>query len=210
MNIMHLSAFHLKSMALSVYRSFFSVPHFSDYDKYCKKYRNLESSDTRTLDLGCGKTPKNPFSATVLFGVDVDYGIDQNVNILPCDLGVETLPFPDSYFDYVSAFDLLEHIPRLIYKKDQRHYPFIFLMSEIYRVLKKDGVFFSDTPAYPRFSAFADPTHVNVITTETFKLYFCEPFNWATRYGFDGKFKLCTQGWHKENLISIMTKSQKD
>lgn len=196
----------LKQAALTIYRSFFSIPFVKGHEVLCEAHVSTADAHAKTLDLGCGKTPKNPFNAAELFGVDVDYGIDAVRNIVACDLGMEKLPFPDNHFEYVTAFDLLEHVPRLMYRGSERHYPFIFLMTETHRVLKPGGLFLSDTPAYPRFSAFADPTHVNVITSETFRMYFCSPFTWAERYGFVGTFSLLRQAWCKENLLTLMRK----
>jgi len=195
----------LKMVVLNLYRGYFALPNLRGYKKICKKFRKL---DSKALDLGCGVTPKNPFEASELFGVDVDYGVDQSKNIFPCDLGMQRLPFPDDFFDFVTAHDLIEHIPRIAYKGDERCSPFIFLMSEIYRVLKDDGVFLSHTPSYPRIAAFSDPTHVNTISTMTFKLFFCAPFNWATRYGYVGSFQMLAEGWDEENLVSIMQKKK--
>ena len=58
-------------------------------------------------------------------------------------------------------------------------------MSEIYRVLKPGGIFFSCTPVYPHPEAFSDPTHVNIMTRETFD-YFTSPGD----YGFTGDFTI--------------------
>lgn len=194
----------IKQAGLTIYRSFFSIPYARSLDSFCRPHLSRDGSHCKTLDLGCGKTPKNPFQAEDLFGIDVDYGLDESRNILRCDLGMEPLPFPDRHFDFVTAFDLLEHIPRLMYRGRERHYPFIYLMSEVYRVLKVKGIFLSDTPAFPRFSSFADPTHVNTITAETFRMYFCSPHVWAERYGFEGRFGLVRQAWYRENLLTLM------
>jgi len=56
--------------------------------------------------------------------------------------------------------------------------PFIYFMNECYRVLKKDGVFLSMTPIYPYLGAFQDPTHVNIITVDTFTNYFSNQKFW--------------------------------
>jgi SAM-dependent methyltransferase len=87
------------------------------------------------------------------------------------DLAIESIPFPSEYFDYVSAYDFIEHVPRIIYNPTRR-FCFIELMNEIYRVLKMGGTFASFTPAFPKEAAFIDPTHVNIITENTFPLYF--------------------------------------
>ena len=128
---------------------------------------------TSSIDLGCGKAMKNPFLATNVCGVDLQGDISRDVK--GADLNIEKIPFPDSSFDYCTAYDFIEHVPRVIYSPDRR-LPFVELMNEIYRVLKDDGIFLSVTPAYPTPEAFQDPTHVNFITEDTFKYYFCEDY----------------------------------
>jgi SAM-dependent methyltransferase len=159
----------------------------------------------KTLDLGCGLNPRNPFNAEELFGVDIRSS--QNNNIKIADLAVEEIPFPSEYFDYVSAYDFLEHIPRVLYHPNRR-FSFIELMNEIYRVLKMDGLFASFTPAYPKAAAFVDPTHVNYITDQTFLLYFDNKNRWGKDYGFIGSFEIIDQKWHPNghHLQTIMKK----
>ena len=123
----------------------------------------------KTLDLGCGLNPKNPFNCDEIYGIDIRENKDKN--ILNIDLVVDPIPFDDNFFDYVSAYDFIEHIPRIIYLP-KRKFAFVDLMSEIYRVLKPGGSFLSHTPAFPNSAAWRDPTHVNIITNETFPLYF--------------------------------------
>ena len=158
----------------------------------------------KSLDLGCGKNPKNPFNADILYGIDVRDDVDQNVK--KADLVIEPIPFENDYFDFVTAFDVIEHIPRIIYAPF-RIYPFINLMNEIHRVLKTGGKFLSHTPAYPYSEAFRDPTHVNIITNETFPLYFDDQNKLGSMYGFNGSFQIETQYWNGPHLISILIKS---
>ncbi|MFC5576555.1 hypothetical protein ACFPOA_00835 [Lysobacter niabensis] len=77
-------------------------------------------------------------------------------------------------FTSVSAFDFIEHIPRLLPTADGRDttFPFINLMNEVRRVLDHGGRFHAVTPAFPYPHAFTDPTHVNFITHKTHE-YFC-------------------------------------
>jgi SAM-dependent methyltransferase len=166
---------------------------------------NLASSatDRKSLDLGCGSTPKNHFNAEKVYGIDIRDDVDRG--IYKADLVIEKIPFGDAYFDFVTAYDFIEHVPRLIYAP-QRRYPFVELMNEIWRTLKDGGKFYSMTPAFPQAAAFQDPTHVNIITTATFPLYFCEPYCWASWYGFRGSFSLEPQTWDGSHLISILTK----
>lgn len=161
---------------------------------------------TKTLDLGCGTVPKNPFNASEIYGIDIR---EESERILIADLAVEPIPFEDCFFDYCSAFDFIEHIPRVIYLPT-RKFSFVDLMSEIYRVLKPGGKFISFTPAFPHAPAWRDPTHVNIITTETFPLYFDDKNKLAKMYGFVGGFEIESQHWHENNihLISILKKPE--
>ena len=89
---------------------------------------------SKSLDLGCGANPRNPFNMQEVYGIDVRDDLDNNIR--KADLVVESIPFENEMFDAVTAHDFLEHIPRLIYAP-QRRYPFVELMNEICRVLKK-------------------------------------------------------------------------
>jgi SAM-dependent methyltransferase len=159
---------------------------------------------TKSLDLGCGLQPKNPFNATEVYGIDVRD--DAEAHIVRADLVVEPIPFPDDAFDYVTAHDFLEHIPRLIYVPQRRN-AFIEVMNEIHRVLKPGGVFMSFTPAYPHAAAFRDPTHINFITEETFPLYFDDKLKWGAMYGFRGAFQVLSQEWRGPHLLSLLRKA---
>lgn len=169
----------------------------------------MNSSEvTRTLDLGCGLQPKNPFKAQEVYGVDIR---TDGQRVLVADLAVEPIPFEDNFFDYCTAFDFLEHVPRVIYAP-QRRFCFVELMSEIFRVLKPGGRFLSFTPAFPAPAAWRDPTHVNIITTETFPLYFDTQNGWAKMYGFKGGFVIEKQyrDKNKIHLVTIMKKPLAD
>ncbi|MBB3260329.1 SAM-dependent methyltransferase [Paraburkholderia bannensis] len=159
-------------------------------------------SHTKTLDLGCGPNPKNPFNANELYGIDVRR---LGPNIVSADLVIEPIPFESAMFDFVTAFDFLEHVPRLLYVPQRRNC-FVELMNEIWRVLKVGGQFLSLTPAYPHAPAFRDPTHVNFITEETFPLYFDDKSRWAGMYGFTGAFEIVEQQWRGPHLQSLMRK----
>jgi len=160
---------------------------------------------TRTLDIGCGKVPKNPFSMDEVYGIDIREDID--AKIFRADLAVEPIPFAGEFFDGVSAFDFIEHVPRVIYMPHRR-FCFVELMNEIFRVLKTGGKFLSFTPAFPASAAWRDPTHVNIITEETFPLYFDDQNRIASMYGFNGYFQITGQQWH-ENKIHLITEMVK-
>lgn len=170
-----------------------------------KTLSNLKTTPQKSLDLGCGQSISNPFNAKELFGADIREL--NSSNVYKCTLGIESLPFDDSFFDCMTAFDLIEHIPRVTYINGENHNPFIFLMDEVYRCLRPGGLFLSHTPAYPSPAAFQDPTHVNVITQDTFKYYFCDPTLYAKNYGFKGSFSIVKQGWNGHHLITLLKKN---
>ena len=149
-------------------------------------------SRSRHLDLGCGKFPRNPYLRDSVYGVDSRalHSDTPNVHLMQADLVTQPLPFEDDFFDSVSAYDFLEHIPRVIVDHEGRSlFPFIRLMNEIWRVMRHDGAFFALTPCYPAPEAFQDPTHVNIITDRTHE-YFSGPSPVGRMYGFEGNFNV--------------------
>lgn len=170
------------------------------------KNRNIvlqKTTTTRSLELGCGIHHKNPFNAQETYGIDIREDLDSH--IYKADLAIEPIPFPDNWFDFVVAEHFIEHVPRLIYLPEHR-FAFIELMSEIWRVLKPGGLFYAITPAYPHVEAFQDPTHVNIITEQTFPAYFCFAVPWAQQYGFKGRFNFTEQFWEGPCLRTWINK----
>jgi SAM-dependent methyltransferase len=152
---------------------------------------------TKHLDLGCGLRPRNPYMRDLVFGVDIKTDVEhKDCVIKKANLAVGKIPFEDNFFDSDSAYDFLEHIPRMLLISDRKEpvFPFVELMNEIWRVLKPDGMFYAVTPAYPRSEAFADPTHVNMISSRTHR-YFTEPHCGAKAYGFTGCFRVKRVKW---------------
>jgi len=156
-------------------------------------------SVSRHLDIGCGIEPRNPFLAQTLYGVDIRYLNTNGVEIRKANLAQEPIPFESNFFDSVSAFDFIEHIPRV---DNLGEFPFVRLMNEIYRVLKPEGVFYAVTPCYPNKAVFVDPTHVNFITEGTHKYFTLrqgineiEIKPDASIYGFTGQFREVACRW---------------
>jgi SAM-dependent methyltransferase len=148
------------------------------------------------LDLGCGTVPRNPYQCAQLFGIDIRCGLSAPgvVEIVAANLSLEPIPFPDQRFDSVSAYDFLEHVPRvsLDQARGGTQFPFVQLMNEVWRVLKPGGLFYAVFPAYPHALAFCDPTHVNVLTDKSHR-YFTGDEPMAAMYGFGGRFTLLRQ-----------------
>lgn len=181
------------------------IPRASSIDDVTKKYSatTLNKIDTTTLDMGCGRIPRNPFGAQTSFGIDVRE--DLEIGIKCADLAIEGIPFESNRFDYITAYDFLEHIPRVVYLPQRRN-SFVELMNEVWRTLKPGGIFLSQTPIYPFPAAFQDPTHVNYITVETFTQYFDDKNKLGAMYGFNGSFKVLHQILVVPHLISILQK----
>ena len=179
------------------------LPRAWSIEEFVKPYtasmRNI--SGGISLDIGCGGKPQNPFGATTVCGIDIRENAAMRVKY--ADLTVEPIPFPDQHFDYVTAGDFLEHVPRVVYLPARR-FPFVQLMNEIWRVLKPNGVFYSRTPVYPFSPAFRDPTHVNLISHETFSLYFDDKCRYAANYGFTGSFKVLSQAIRPPHLLTVL------
>lgn len=169
--------------------------------------QTMTDQKTVSLDLGCGTNPKNPFKADKVIGIDSQCSSAETIS---CWVGFEPIPLDDSSVEFVTAYDFIEHIPRFAIR-DKPFNPFIDAMSEIWRVLKPNGMFFARTPAYPSAAAFQDPTHVNIITDQTVSYFAKRPCPdgslidpWGLplgkRYGFKGEFLLVKQWWDTTHL----------
>ena len=95
------------------------------------------------LNLGSGYRPSEGF-------VNIDVNPDCEPDIV-CDI-TYGLPYKDNEVDAIKAVDFLEHIP--IGKT-------IFVIEEIWRVLKPGGIFEHVTPSTDGRGAFQDPTHLS-------------------------------------------------
>lgn len=143
---------------------------------------------SKHLDLGCGGRPRNTYQCAETYGVDISPPPGMS-NIVAANLALEPIPFGNDEFDSVSAYDFLEHVPRVLPTADFRstRLPFVELMNEVWRVLKPGGLFYASTPVYPHRSAFQDPTHVNFLTVDS-HIYFTRPHRVAAMYGFTAEF----------------------
>lgn len=120
------------------------------------------------IDLGCGRR-KIPGH----FGIDCQNleGVD-----LICDCN-DIIPMPDNCASSINAIDFLEHI-----NNDKR----IHIMSEIWRLLKHDGLFYSSTPSSDGRGAYQDPTHYSFWNENSFWYYSKD--NYRALYNIKPKF----------------------
>lgn len=147
---------HLKKEKKLVLKSFFDLLFLEK-----KGIKNI-------LDLGCGEGDFLTIcqkAGVEGYGVDISsYALDKARKKLTCelkklDLGKEKLPWPDGFFEAVTAFDLVEHLRSTD-----------LLFSEVLRTLKKGGIFFLTTPnagfflarLLGRIISGGDSTHVNL------------------------------------------------
>lgn len=159
--------------------------------------------DSVHVDLGAGNQPRNPLRVPNLIATDIHVFEGTPYKTVLADL-TRPLPFETNSIQSFSAFDVLEHIPRWERTKEgQVVFPFVALMSEIFRCLKPGGFFVALTPAVPSLIAFQDPTHVNFVTRETLNLYFSGDNPWAASlgYGFKGSFEVLCNEWQEGNAI---------
>lgn len=208
----YLSKFHtlLSTLNTAVVRSInlrSKYPTVSSIDQFLRQLEIPRISNSTTLDLGCGHVIRNPFGASCHFGVDIQPNTIR-ADIKVADLSISPIPYPDNTFNYCTAYDFIEHIPRLSWPNGHARYSFIELMNEVYRVLSPNGYFFYKVPVYPSKELFMDPTHINFVTEDTFPFYFCCPHLYANKigYGFHGNFAMLGQANYGFWLLGVLRK----
>lgn len=110
-------------------------------DKFAKT-----TSGKRLLDMGCGTgfillLAHSCFEE--VYGIDITPAMldiaasklkeQRAYNVQLLRTSSDQVPFPDSYFDVVTAYGFLHHLPGLLPT-----------FNEVYRVLKKGGIFYAD------------------------------------------------------------------
>ena len=80
-------------------------------------------------------------------------------------------------------------------RPDAVTFPSVELMNDIWRVFKVDGLFYSQTPCFPMKEASQDPTHVNIMTEDTPRLYFLKVLGLGYMDSLDRFPWLLSGGW---------------
>lgn len=102
--------------------------------KTVTEFEKLIKNDAKLLDIGCGYKPfKDILPHKEYVGIDFDKNASDADITLDCNK--DKIPFSDSYFDAIIISNTLEHILNTD-----------FLLSEVRRVLKKNGYLFISTP----------------------------------------------------------------
>jgi SAM-dependent methyltransferase len=119
----------------------------------------------RELMIGCGNQRKRrvtieglgDFENLVTLDIDPSTGADliHDLNILPW-------PFADNEFDEIHAYEVLEHLG-----KQGDFASFFAHFSEIWRILKPDGMLFASVPMWDSPWAWGDPGHTRLIPKES-------------------------------------------
>ncbi len=101
-------------------------------------FDQLEKKE-RLLDLGCGVKPFQPIydkKVKESFGIEVETTLHDQSRVDKFYDG-RNIPFSDASFDVVFSTEVMEHVP------DPNHF-----LSEIHRVLKKDGIAILTVPFF--------------------------------------------------------------
>lgn len=130
----------------------------------------LEFQNLVTLDINPDHKPDIQFNLERIDG--------EQHNRIPAPPGSDyyLLKTPDSFYDELHAYEVLEHIGR---QGDFRK--FFAQFEEFWRILKPGGYFFASCPSYASPWAWGDPSHTRVITAGT--LVFLSQEEYAKQVG---------------------------
>ncbi len=167
------------------------------------------------VDLGCGLN-KQIREGYKTIGIDIFEAPDVDV---VCNLGHQSIPLEKDTVDFVTAIQLIEHIPRISFKLSNdrllKYNPFIELMNEIYRICKDGATVEIHVPKPNSKEFWQDPTHVNGIVDETW-IYFRskDKFGLKEAYGIKTSFILESvedRFWYKKYFLkAVKSESSKE
>lgn len=112
------------------------------------------------------------------------------------DLNKFPYPWPDNRFQFVYAYDIIEHLDNVIK-----------VLEEIHRILKPNGMIFVSTTYYKSENAFTDPTHKHYFTLHSFD-YFDPSTDIGKKYSYytDKKFKILHRAIQGQELYFELQK----
>ena len=136
------------------------------------------------LNLGCGYKK-----------LDGYVNIDKRSECEPdhvLDIAVSGLPYDDNTVGEIRSMDFLEHIPlgRTV-----------FVIEEIWRVLKDGGIFEHQTPSTDGRGAFQDPNHLSFWNINSWLYYDIEMPTLREQTGIKAIFKM-------DRLFDLITNNQ--
>lgn len=106
---------------------------------------------------------------------DRNFDIVEYSRVEKCHLGFEAIPVESDTVDLVTAWDLLEHIPKAYHWRDENGwntmYPMLFLIEEVYRILKVGGIFQVNSPIVGQYPCFAPYNHVSQLEPHSFNIF---------------------------------------
>ena len=114
------------------------------------------------------------------------------------DLTFQPIPYESDTFDLVTAYDVMEHIPKVVYIPEMEtgelaamrsRNSLIELFNEVYRVLKDGGEFYFVVPKGGTTQYMGDPTHVTEWVEDSVNYYSGDYFGHHDAYGHTSKFK---------------------
>lgn len=116
----------------------------------------------RVLDIGAayGALVKALLDVGVdAYGVDVsEYAVSSSPvknRLILVDVATQNLPYSREMFDFVTAINVLEHLPNLDHS-----------LREINRVLRYGGFLYISVPSEKTVDTWLDPYHVNILRRE--------------------------------------------
>ena len=123
------------------------------------------------------------------------------------ELKLDELPCHDGSVDYLTACELLEHIPRNAELPEGGNAPFVSFINERYRVLKKGGVFLSITSIFPHFAVSQNSAHNKIMTHRAPRMYSSnEKYEIAEGCGIRADFTVTSLIRPSQNLVAVFTK----
>lgn len=143
----------LKKQEVKKYYSEYYPKILSYWQKYGheprpKILKRLNIKKKRILDIGCrdGSMLKDLLKQNEVYGIDISTKLLKKakkigIKTLCCDINKKHIPYPESYFDLILLFEIIEHVffPESVFRK-------------CFRLLKSKGKIYMTLPnrLYPR------------------------------------------------------------